>query len=108
MTVEGSTLVDLLLLLTDPVYQGSIVSKLTDPLLQTFWADFPTHDTERRELVASTVNKFTPFLLDERMRAIVGQTKSTINIREIMDEGKILVVNPVSYTHLTLPTNREV
>lgn len=93
MTIKDSTLVEVLLLLTDPKFRNEHVAKLTEPLLQTFWADFPTKGSEQHELVSSTVNKLTPFLLDGGMRNIIGQSRSTINIRQIMDNRKILLVN---------------
>lgn len=93
MTIPNSTLVEVLLLLTDPIYRHTHTSRLTEPLLVNFWQDFPHEQTERHELVSSTVNKLTPFLLDSGMRNIVGQPVSTINIRDLMDERKILLVN---------------
>jgi hypothetical protein len=44
-------------------------------------------------LVASTVNKLTPFLLDQGMRNLVGQANSTFSLRQMMDERKIVLVN---------------
>jgi hypothetical protein len=93
MTIKDSTLVEVLLLLTDPLYRHRRTENLKEPLLDNFWNDFPKSDIERHELVASTVNKLTPFLLAPNMRNIVGQAHSTVKIREVMDERKILMVN---------------
>jgi hypothetical protein len=93
MTIPDSTLVEVLLLLTDPVYRAIHTRDLTEPLLKNFWEDFPGNQNDRHELVSSTVNKLTPFLLDRGMRNIIGQPHSTINIREIMDNRGILLVN---------------
>lgn len=93
MTIPNSTLVEVLLLLTDPMYRHKYTDSLTEPLLKNFWQDFPDDHEERSELVSSTVNKLTPFLLDRGMRNIIGQPKSTVNIRQVMDERKILLVN---------------
>lgn len=93
MTIPDSTLVEVLLLLTDPLYRAKHTHDLTEPLLKNFWQDFPGSQNERHELVSSTVNKLTPFLLDRGMRNIVGQAQSTINIRKMMDNRGILLVN---------------
>jgi hypothetical protein len=95
MTIEESTLLEVLLLLTNKPYKDKHTADLEEPLLKDFWAGFPDDIKTKRhfELVGSTVNKLTPFLLDHQMRNIVGQTKNTINLREIMDNQKILLVN---------------
>ncbi len=93
MTIPNATLVEVLLLLTDTEYQLSQVRRLTEPLLVNFWRDFPKKQSERHELVSSTVNKLTPFLLDSGMRNIVGQPTSTIDLREMMDNRQIVLVN---------------
>jgi DNA segregation ATPase FtsK/SpoIIIE-like protein len=70
-----------------------LAKTLEDPLLRRFWRTFPRSEKFRYELVASTLNKLTPFTTDEMMRNIVGQTKNTLDFQEIMDKGKILFVN---------------
>ena len=94
LTFKNATMVELakLLYLTKEE-QKYLAENLKDPLLRRFWADFPKSGRDRHELVASTQNKLTPFIMDEMMRNIVGQQKSTINFKQIMDEGKILFVN---------------
>jgi TraM recognition site of TraD and TraG len=49
--------------------------------------------SEFGDVVSWFVSKFGAFLSNEMMRNIIGQTKSSFNLREIMDEGKILLVN---------------
>jgi hypothetical protein len=94
MKIDDSTLIEVLLLLTDPEYQQEHTSNLTDNLLVKFWQEINNLTANsQHELISSTVNKLTPFLLDWGMRNIVGQTQSTINIREMMDDRKILLVN---------------
>ncbi len=94
MTITDSTLIEVLLLLTDFEFRSKHTSALDDkPLLKTFWQTFPRTLNDQQELVSSTVNKLTPFLLDQGMQNIIGQSKSTINIRDIMDQRKILLVN---------------
>ena len=94
MDIEDSTILEVLLLLTNDSYRKEHTGELLEPLLRDFWNEFPKKNTNRRfDLVGSTVNKLTPFLLDHQMRNIVGQTKSTLKIDQIMNEKKILLVN---------------
>lgn len=92
MGIPDSTLIELLLLLTDPVYRECQTEGLQDALLANFWRDFPTRQRDREELVSSTVNKLTPFPLDKGMQNIVGQARSTFSFRQVMDKRKILLV----------------
>lgn len=95
MTIPDSTILEVLLLLTDTDYRDKHTKDLQEPLLKNFWKEFPDDRARRQqfELVGSTVNKLTPFLLDRQMRNIVGQSKSSLNLRSVMDEQKILLVN---------------
>jgi hypothetical protein len=93
MLIPDSTFIELMLLLTDKIYRGKVVEQVKDPILTTFWNDFPTSYHERYELVSSTLNKISPFITDRSMRNIIGQAKNTFNMREVMDKGKILLVN---------------
>jgi len=93
MKIEGSTILEVLLLLTNEKYRKEHTSELDETLLVNFWNEFPESVKQRFELIGSTVNKLTPFLLDHQMRNIVGQSKSSFNMRRIMDEQKILLVN---------------
>lgn len=93
MTIKDSTLIEVLLLLTDEKYRRHWTKQLEEPLLKNFWEQFPRHQRDQLELTSSTVNKLTPFLLDESMKLIVGQTRNSFDLRQLMDEQKILLVN---------------
>lgn len=93
MAIPDSTIIEVLLLLSDAKYREYWVKRLDEPLLQDFWRSFPTNPRDWMEFVSSTVNKLTPFLLDSSMRMILGQPKNTFKMREVMDEKKILLVN---------------
>ena len=73
--------------------QELLIQDLDDPILKDFWLFFPDNERLRYELVSSTLNKISPFLNDEMMRNIVGQSENTIDLQKVMDEGKILFVN---------------
>lgn len=93
MLLPNSTFIELLLLLTNENFRKDVLAELRDPILNQFWNDLPLSKKDRYELISSTLNKLSPFITDHSMRNIIGQPKNTFNMREIMDEGKILLVN---------------
>ncbi len=92
---DGQNLLGVIKLLTDENYRKIITSKLQDPLLKNFWdlefAKF--NERYRQEAISPILNKIGQFFANPLIRNILGQTKSTINLRQIMDEGKILICN---------------
>ncbi len=93
MALPNSTFIELLLLLTNEEFRNQVVGQIHDPFLTQFWADLPRSQRERYELISSTLNKISPFITDRSMRNIIGQPHNTINLRQVMDQGKILFVN---------------
>ncbi|OGZ33802.1 MAG: hypothetical protein A2Y98_02665 [Candidatus Portnoybacteria bacterium RBG_19FT_COMBO_36_7] len=91
----GSTLLGIMRILVDKSYRNKVVEKITDPVVKSFWVDEFTKYPDRfmAEAVAPIQNKVGQFLTSPLIRNIVGQTKSAINIREIMDEEKIFIMN---------------
>jgi hypothetical protein len=91
----GSTMLGISRILVDKNYRRKVVSKLTDPVVKSFWVDeFAAYNTNfRNEAIAPIQNKVGQFLSNAIIRNMVGQPKSTINLREIMDNRKILLLN---------------
>ena len=82
--------------LIDPEFVKSKLRYVTDPQVIDFWTkEFPAsqRSNEAGEVISWVVSKFGPFISNDSMRNIIGQTKSGFNIREIMDNKKILLVN---------------
>ena len=82
-------------ILSDRNYRRSIVKRVTDPGLKLFWQnEFERYD-ERflREAIAPVQNKVGQLLLAPHVRHIFGQVTSRINIRFIMDNRRIFIVN---------------
>jgi CxxC-x17-CxxC domain-containing protein len=71
------------------------VEKMTDPVVKSFWVDEFTkyHDRLMAEAIAPIQNKVGQFLSSSLIRNIVGQTKSSFDVRQLMDERKILILN---------------
>lgn len=91
----GNTLLDVVRMLTDNEYKDEIVAAVEDPMVKNFWLkEFAAfNDKYRTEAIAPILNKIGQFFSTDLVRDILGQSKSTINIREIMDGKKIFLVN---------------
>lgn len=91
----GATLLGLMRMLVDKTYRKKVVSKVTDPVVKTFWTDEFSNYSEkfRTEAIAPIQNKVGQFIASSIIRNIVGQSKSSFDPRQIMDDGKILIMN---------------
>lgn len=93
---QGGTFVDIPKVLVDPAFMKEKLKHVTDELVLDFWTkEWPSsqRSNESGEVTSWVVSKFGAFVSNEMMRNIIGQTKSSFNLRQIMDEGKILFVN---------------
>jgi len=93
---EGGTFIDIPKLFRDPQYVKQKLQYVKDLNVLEFWQkEMPQsqRSNEFGEVVSWFVSKFGAFLSNEMMRNIIGQTKSAFNLREIMDNKKILLVN---------------
>lgn len=92
---EGGTFIDIPKVFTDKQYERRLKTHVTDPTTLDFWNKemAQTSDYHKSEVLGWFVSKFGAFLSNEMMRNIIGQSKSAFNLREIMDKGKILLVN---------------
>lgn len=92
----GGTFVDIPKVLIDPEFVKSKLKYVTDQTVIDFWTkEFPAsqRSNEAGEVISWVVSKFGPFISNDAMRNIIGQTKSGFNLRDIMDNKKILLVN---------------
>ena len=91
----NSTMVDITRMLTDRHFRQDVIKYIDDPVVKNFWTvEFASwNDKFASEAVAPVLNKVGAFVANPMIRNIVGQPKSTFDIRKIMDEGKILIVN---------------
>ncbi|MEZ5844821.1 MAG: hypothetical protein R3D27_13950 [Hyphomicrobiaceae bacterium] len=90
-----ATLLGVPKLFTDDRYRARILANVRDPVLAAFWRnEWDAYDARfRSEAIAPILNKIGKVLADGRLRNIVAQPTSTIDLRRIMDEGRILIVN---------------
>ncbi|HEY1085245.1 MAG TPA: type IV secretion system DNA-binding domain-containing protein [Candidatus Saccharimonadales bacterium] len=90
-----TTMLDITRMLTDKKFRKETLGYCTDTVVLQFWnVEFASwNDKFQAEAIAPVLNKVGAFTANPIIRNIIGQPKSTFNIRKIMDEGKILVVN---------------
>ncbi len=95
LDTPGSTLLGVNRMLSDKDFRLEIVKNIQDPIVKQFWVqEFAAYDAKfATEAVAPIQNKIGQFLSSSIIRNIVAQAKSSINIREIMDNQKIFIIN---------------
>ena len=91
----NATMLDITRMLTEKSFRNDVIAHVSDPVVRNFWTiEFASWNEKfASEAVAPVLNKVGAFTANPMLRNIVGQTKSSINIRQLMDEGKILIVN---------------
>ncbi|MFA6353879.1 MAG: CxxC-x17-CxxC domain-containing protein [Candidatus Paceibacterota bacterium] len=95
LDTPGTTLLGIPRMLVDKDYRQKIIANLKDPVIKAFWVhEYEAwQDKFRNEAIAPIQNKVGQFLSTSIIRNVVGQSKSTINIFDIMNDGKIFLVN---------------
>ncbi len=91
----NSTMLGINRMMADKHYRKQVVNKVSDPMVRSFWEnEFGRYSEQFAvEATAAIQNKVGQFISAPLIRNIVGQVKSTIDMREVMDEGKILILN---------------
>ncbi len=95
MYEPGATFVEVMRILQDSKYVQEILPKVQDPIIRRYWTDqiAQTSDFHKSEVLDYIVSKFGRFVTNRTMRNIIGQSKSAFDFRQVMDEGKILLIN---------------
>lgn len=91
----NSTLVDVSPLLTNESFRQKVLDKLQDDILKRFWVDefANMHPRLKSEAIAPILNKIGQFVTSPLIRQIIGSYKSTVDLQDIMDKGKVLILN---------------
>lgn len=91
----GTTMLGISRMLSDKEYRKHVVKKIQDPVVKSFWLNEFANYSERfaNEAISPVQNKVGQFLSSAIIRNIVGQPKSTLDISEIMNQGKVLIMN---------------
>jgi hypothetical protein len=90
--VPGATFIEVNRALTDQKYVQEILPLVKDPIVKRYWTDqiAQTSDFHKSETLDYISSKFGRFVTNKRIRNIIGQSKSTLNFREAMDQKKIV------------------
>lgn len=90
-----STLIGVNRMLSDKEYRKKVVDNISDPSVKAFWTDeFAKYgDRYMQEAGAAIQNKIGQFISNPLVRNIIGQPKSTFDLRKLMDEKKIVIIN---------------
>lgn len=91
----GSTLLGINRMLSDKEYRKMVVTNVKDPSVKAFWVDEFSKYTDRyaQEATPAIQNKVGQFTSNPLIRNIIGQSNSTFDLRKMMDERKIIIVN---------------
>ena len=92
---SGSTLMEISKVLADEDFRKMKLAKCMNPVVSDFWikeAEKAGGEAALANMVPYITSKLTTFVSNDMMRPIIAQQKSTINFREVMDSGKILLV----------------
>jgi len=95
-TIEPATLMEVPRIFTDPEFRKKKISRAHNPTVIDFWEKEATKTSGEASLANMTTyvgSKFNIFIANDYVRPIIGQVKSALKFREIMDQGKILLVN---------------
>jgi hypothetical protein len=92
---EGGTLIEIPRLFSDDEFAAQKVANVKDPVVKAFWTKemAATSEFHKSEMLGYFISKFGRFLTNDMMRNIIGQAKSSFDVRQVMDEGKILLCN---------------
>ena len=95
LDIPGNTLLGIPRMLVDKQFRKKVVDKISDPVVKAFWVDeFANYNEKfRSEAISPIQNKVGQFLSSSIIRNVVGQPKSTIDIADIMNNRKILLMN---------------
>jgi len=91
----GATLLGVNRMLTDKPFREKVVANIADPAVKSFWVDEFARYTDRyaAEATPAIQNKVGQFSSNPLIRNIIGQPKSSFDLRQMMDEKKIIIVN---------------
>lgn len=92
---QGGALTDIIRLFTDDDFQKDHVRNVKNPIVKAWWEKTFANmgQREKQEIIPYFAAKFSGFITNKMMRNIIGQTQSSFNIAQCMQEQKILLLN---------------
>lgn len=95
-STDGYTILEIPRVLADAEFRKKLLAKCKNIIAKDFWekeAEKAGGEASLANVVPYITSKFNTFIANDYVRPIIAQSKSTLNFRQIMDEGKILLVN---------------
>ncbi len=95
MYTPGATFIEVVRALTDATFVQQLLPRVEDPIIRRYWTDqiAQTSDFHKSEVLDYIVSKFGRFVTNKLVRNIVGQSSSSFDFRQVMDGGKIVLIN---------------
>ncbi len=93
---EPATFIEVPRIFTDEDFRQRKIERITNPVVIDFWTKEAVKvggEASLANMAPYITSKFKNFIANDYMRPIIGQAKSAFNFRQVMDEGKILLVN---------------
>lgn len=92
---QGASFIELVRCLTDSSYVQRILPQVKDEMVREYWTKqiSQTSDFHKSEVLDYIVSKFGPFITDSKMRAILGQTRSSVDVSRLITERSIIIVD---------------
>lgn len=98
MALPDGTLIDVYRILADSQYIRRVLPQVKDPLVRSYWEAVAARVDEsagaqwKAEMLPYLLSKFSRFVEDSTLRRMIGQPRTSIDWRGVMDEGRILLV----------------
>jgi hypothetical protein len=91
----GANMLGINKMLAEKEYRNKVIANITDPSVKTYWTKEYAGYTERfaAEAIPAIQNKIGQFTSNPLIRNIIGQAKSSFDFRDVMDKGKIMIIN---------------
>jgi hypothetical protein len=107
LEAQNTSLLGINRMLADEEYRNWVVRQVKDPFIRAFWTEeFASYDARfLREAIAPIQNKLGQLLLSPLLRNILGQVGSKVNLRFVMDSGRVLIANLAKGRLGTEPAN---
>jgi hypothetical protein len=95
LEIPDATLLDVNRMLSDKQFRNNVIRQLKEPTVKMYWEkEFAAYtDKVVAEAMPAIQNKVGQFISNSLIRNIIGQTKTSFDIREMMDQKKILLIN---------------
>lgn len=92
---QGSTLADIIRLLTDKKFRDKFLESVDDPIMKDFWAlEYDSYTEKfRNEAISPILNKVGQFVTSPTIRNIINHPTNSVDLEDMMNQGKIIILN---------------